>query len=180
MAPQGYAAGYYAPYYDQLAKVTQQQIAPENNSYEAFRPAPASDSLLINRVPVSALPSGPTLLQKAIADAVRLSTGIAVGGARTPLPWDRITKLSTSLVIQVPPTDAPILIKMGTLLFNRARPVRACGQLHLPPNALSAGVSVTQLLAARKSTPNAAASVATPRTQPEPTHATNALQSQPC
>ena len=55
-----------------------------------------------------------------------------------------------------------------------------CGQLHLPSNALSAGVSVTQLLAARKSTPNAAASMATPRTQPEPTHATNALQSQSC
>ena len=47
-APKGYAAGYYAPYYDQLAKATQHHIAPENNSYEAFRPAPTSDSLLIN------------------------------------------------------------------------------------------------------------------------------------
>ena len=38
---------------------TQQHIAPENNSYEAFRPAPTSDSLLINRVPVSASPLTP-------------------------------------------------------------------------------------------------------------------------
>ena len=124
-APKGYAAGYYAPYYDQLAKATQQHIAPDNNTYEAFRPAPTSDSLLINRVPISALPSDPALLQKAIADAVHLATGIAVGGARTLLPWDKITKLTTSLVIQVPPTDAPILIKKGILLFNRVRPVRA-------------------------------------------------------
>ena len=124
-APQGYAADYYAPYFDQLAKATQQHIAPENNTYEAFRPAPTSDSLLINRVPISALPSAPALLQKAIADAVHLSTGIAVGGARTLLPWDKITKLTTSLVIQVPPTDAPVLIKNGILLFNRVRPVRA-------------------------------------------------------
>ena len=123
--PKGYAAGYYAPYYDQLAKVTQQHISPENNTYEAFRPAPTSDSLLINRVPVSALPSDPALLQKAIADAVHLSTGIAVGGARTLLPWDKITKLTTSLVIQVPPTNVPILIKKGILLFNWVRPVRA-------------------------------------------------------
>ena len=82
-APKGYAAGYYAPYYDQLAKAAQHHIVPENNSYEAFRPAPTSDSLLINRVPVSALPSDPALLQNAIADAVHLSTGIAIGGART-------------------------------------------------------------------------------------------------
>ena len=82
-------------------------------------------SLLINRVPISALPSDPALLQKAIADAVHLSTGIAVSGARTHLPWDKITKLTTSLVIQVPPTDAPVLIKNGILLFNRVRPVRA-------------------------------------------------------
>ena len=89
-APKGYAAGYYAPYYDQLAKATQLHIAPEN-TYEAFRPAPTSDSLLINRVPTSAL------LQKAIADAVHLATGIAVRGARpssprtespsSPRPW---------------------------------------------------------------------------------------------
>ena len=124
-APRGYAAGYYAPYYDMLAKATQQYINPENNTYEAFRPAPTSDSLLINRVPVSALPSDPALLQKTIADAVHLATGIAVGNARTLLPWDRISKLTTSLVIQVPPTDAPSLIKNGILLFNRVRPVRA-------------------------------------------------------
>ena len=124
-APRGYAASYYAPYYDLLAKATQQHINPENNAYEAFRPAPTSDSLLINRVPVSALPSDPALLQKAIADAVHLSTGIAVSGARTLLPWDKITKLTTSLVIQVPPIDAPTLIKKGILLFNRVRPVRA-------------------------------------------------------
>ena len=55
-APQGYSAGYYAPYYDQLAKATQKHIAPENNSYEAFRPASTSDSLLTDRVPVSAFP----------------------------------------------------------------------------------------------------------------------------
>ena len=46
-APQGYAAGYYAPYYDLLAKGTQQHISPEHNTYEAFRPAPTSDSLLV-------------------------------------------------------------------------------------------------------------------------------------
>ena len=124
-APRGYAASYYAPYYDLLAKATQQHINPENNTYEAFRPAPTSDSLLINRVPVSALPSDPALLQKTIADAVHLTTGIAVSNARTLLPRDRITKLTTSLVIQVPPTDASSLIKNGILLFNRVRPVRA-------------------------------------------------------
>ena len=123
-ASRDFAAGYYAPYYDMLAKVTQQHINPENNTYEAFRPAPTSDSLLINRVPVSALPSDPALLQKTIADVVHLATGIAVGNARTLLPWDRITKLTTSLVIQVPPTDAPSLIKKGILLFNHIRPVR--------------------------------------------------------
>ena len=108
-APRGCAAGYYASYYDLLAKATQQHIAPESNTYEAFRPAPTSDSLLINRVPVSALPSDPALLRKTIADAVHLATGIAVGNACTLLPWDRITKLTTSLVIQVPPTDTPSL-----------------------------------------------------------------------
>ena len=122
-APQGYAADYYAPYFDQLAKATQQHITPENNTYEAFRPALTSDSLLINCVPISALPSDPALLQKAIADSVHLSTSIAVGGARTLLPWDKITNLTTSLVIQVPPTDAPVLIMNGILLFNRVRPV---------------------------------------------------------
>ena len=35
-APRGYVAGYYAPYYDMLAKATQQHINPENNTYEAF------------------------------------------------------------------------------------------------------------------------------------------------
>ena len=124
-APQGHAAEYYAPYFIQLAKATQQHIAPENDTYEAFRPALSSDSHLINRVPISALPSDPALVQKAIADAVHLSTGIAVGGARTLLPWDKITTLNTSLVIQVPPTDAPVLIKNRILLFNRLRPVRA-------------------------------------------------------
>ena len=97
--PQGYAACYYAPYYDHLAKATQQHIAPENNSYEAFSPAPTSDSLLMNRVPVSALPADTTLLQKFIADAVHLATGIAMGSARTLLPWERITKYTTSLEI---------------------------------------------------------------------------------
>lgn len=63
-----------------------------------------------------------------------------------------------------------------------------CGQSHLPLNAGArcqppqppASASVTQLLAARKSTLSAAASAATPHTQPEPTHAINALPSQPC
>ena len=119
-APQGYAAGYCAPYYDLLAKATQQHIAPENNTYEAFRLAPTSDSLLINRVPVSALPSDPALLQKTVADAVHLATGIAIGNARTLLPWDRITKLTTSLVIQVPPTDVP------------PASIRPCGDRALP------------------------------------------------
>ena len=44
---QGYAAGYYAPYYDLLAKATQQHIAPTNNTYEAFHPAPTLDPPLI-------------------------------------------------------------------------------------------------------------------------------------
>ena len=61
-APQGYAADYYAPYFDQLEKATQQHIAPENNTCEASRPAPTSDSLLIDRVPISALPSDPAFL----------------------------------------------------------------------------------------------------------------------
>ena len=96
--PKGYAADYYAPYHDQLAKATQQHIAPENNTYEASRP---TDLGLppINRVPVSALPSDPAILQKAIAGAVHPATGIAVGGARTLLPWERITKETTFLVI---------------------------------------------------------------------------------
>ena len=85
-APQGYPADYYAPYYDLPAEATQQHIAPENNTYEAFRPAPTSDSLLINRVPVSALPSDPALLQKTIVDAVHLATGIAIGNTRTLIP----------------------------------------------------------------------------------------------
>ena len=123
-APQGYAAGYYAPYYDWLTKAAQQHIAPANNSYEAFRPAPTSDSLLINRVPVSVLLADSTL-QKSIADTVHLAPGIAVGSARTLLPWERITKQTTSLVIQVSPINAPSLIKRGIVLFNRVRPVRA-------------------------------------------------------
>ena len=82
-----------------LAKATQQCVAPENNTYEAFRPAPTSDSLLINRVPVSALPSDLALLQKTIADAVHLATSIAIGNSRTLLPWDCITKLTTLRVI---------------------------------------------------------------------------------
>ena len=49
-APQGYAADYCAPYYDLLAKATQQHIAPKNTC-EAFRPAPTPDPLLINPVP---------------------------------------------------------------------------------------------------------------------------------
>lgn len=109
-APQGHATSYYAPYYK---KATQHHIAPEINAYEAFRPAPTSDSLLtllINRVPISALPSDPTLLQETIADAVCLSTGIAIGSARTLLSWDKITKLTTSIVIQAPPTYALTLI----------------------------------------------------------------------
>ena len=124
-APQGYATDYYAPYFDQLAKATQQHIAAKNNTYEAFRPTPTSDSLLVNRVPITALPSDPALLQKAIADAVHLSTGIADGGTRTLLPCDKITNLTISLVIQVFPTDTPVLIKNGILLFNCVRPVRA-------------------------------------------------------
>ena len=87
-APHGYAAGYCAPYYDLLAKATQQHVPPKDNTYEAFCPTPAPDSLLINRVPVSALPSDPALLQKTIADAAHLATGIAVGpgSAHTLLP----------------------------------------------------------------------------------------------
>ena len=76
-APQGYPSGYYAPYCDLLAKATLQHIAPENNTYEAFRPAPTSDSLLINRVSVSALSADPTLLQKYMAD-----------GCSTPGHWE--------------------------------------------------------------------------------------------
>ena len=56
---------------------------------------------------------------------MRLSTGLAVGAARTLLPWDKITKLTTSLVIQAPPTDAPVLIKNGILLGNRVSSTRA-------------------------------------------------------
>ena len=41
-APKGYAAGYYAPYYDQPAKATQRHIVPVN-TYEAFGAAPTSD-----------------------------------------------------------------------------------------------------------------------------------------
>ena len=62
---------------------------------------------------------------KSIAEAVHLATGFAVGSARALLPWERITKQTTSLVIQVSPTDAPSLIKKGIVLFNRVRPVRA-------------------------------------------------------
>lgn len=44
--PEDYAAGHYAPYYDKLAKATQQHIAPENNTYETpglgLAPAPLS------------------------------------------------------------------------------------------------------------------------------------------
>ena len=40
-------------------------------------------------------------------------------------PLHRIAKLTTSLVIQVPPTGAPSLIKNGSLLFNRIHPVKA-------------------------------------------------------
>ena len=39
-APQGYAAGYYAPYYDLLAKATQQHIAPENTPPLPFSSLP--------------------------------------------------------------------------------------------------------------------------------------------
>ena len=46
--PQGSAAGYYATYYDLLAKATLQHITPENRTYETFRSAQASESLLIN------------------------------------------------------------------------------------------------------------------------------------
>ena len=116
-APQGYAAGFYAPYYDQLAKVTQQHISPENNSYEALRPAPAPASDSILRPPLRPRPP-------LKSHAVHLATRIAVGNARNLLPWERITKQTTSLVIQVPPTDAPSLIKKGNLLFNRVRLVR--------------------------------------------------------
>lgn len=71
-APEGYPAGYYAPYYDQLAKAAQQRVVPEN-TYKAFCPAPTSNSLSIIRVPVSSPPSDPAHLQKAIADAVHCS-----------------------------------------------------------------------------------------------------------
>ena len=165
-----------------LAGAAQQRVAPEGSSCGAFRPAPASGSLLINRVPVSALPSDPALLQKTIADAVHLATGIAIGSARTLLPWDRITKLTTSLVIQVPPTDVPLLVKNGILLFNRIRPVRAmwsatpatqctlCWQFGHPAAGCPKGPP----------TLSAVASVATQHTQPELTPALNASQDQLC
>ena len=109
---------------------------------------------------------------QAIANAVHLSIGIAVGSARTLLPWDKITKLRTSLVIcSGPSTDGlgprltpntskspPQMCRFSPKREPFSSTVAAlsglCGQLHLPPNAFSAGISVTQLLAARKSTPN--------------------------
>ena len=60
-----------------------------------------------------------------MADVVYLATGIAVVSTRTLLPWECITKQITSLVIQVPPTDTPSLIKKGIVFFNRICPVRA-------------------------------------------------------
>ena len=102
-----------------------------------------------------------------------LSTGIAGSGARTFLQWDKITKITTSLVIPVPPTDAPDHIKNGILLFNRIRAVRALWPSTPPPSALSAGASATD---AQKSTTNAAV---THRPQPKPAQAPNASQSQP-
>ena len=138
-APLGYAASYYVPYYDQLAKATQHHIAPESNTYEAFRPDPTSDSLLINRVLISALPSDPTLLQKAIADAVHLSTGIATGSARTLLPCVKISMLTTSIVIQVPPTDAPMIIKNGAQLSTASVQLGRCGPPLRPSSVPSAG-----------------------------------------
>ena len=59
---------------------------------------------------------------------MRLATGIAVVNTRTLLPWERITKQTTSLVIQVLPTSAPCLIKKGVVLFNRIRPKRDAGR----------------------------------------------------
>ena len=140
---------------------------------------PTSDSLLISRVPVSALSPDPALLQTAIADAVHLATGIAVGNACTLLPWERITKQTTSLV---PSTDAASLIKKGILLFNRVRPVRAMWSATPPLSAPFASDSATQLLAALRASPtaNAAAYVATPRTHSELIPAFNASQNQLC
>ena len=161
----------------------QQHIAPENNTYEVFRPAPTPDPLLINRVPVSVpvsvLPSDPALLQKTIADAVHPATGTAIGNARTLLPWDRIT---ISLVIQVPPTNASLSLRIASYSSTAFARTGRCGR---PPpllNAPSAGNLATQLLAAQKAPPtlSAVASVATPRTQPEPIPAINALENQLC
>ena len=92
--------------YGLLTKATQQHIFPENNTYEAFRPALTSDSLLTTRVTVSVFPSDPAHLQKTIADAVHVATGIP--HPPTLGPYHQAHHV---LAIQVPPTDASSLIK---------------------------------------------------------------------
>ena len=155
MAPR---RGYYAPYYYKREKATQQRIAPGDDTYEALRPTPTSDSIRFCSPPES--------------HSGRYAPGL--------LPWDRITKLTTPLVIQVPPTDALALIKKRFLLSNRARPVRLCGQQPPRPSAPSAGASATQLLDAQKPNPNVAVFAAIYCTQPELTHPINSMRNRPC
>ena len=102
-----------------------------------------------------------------------------------PAPSSPGTRLPSSprrWLSKSPPPTHPTLSRRGFSFSTASDLLGQCGQLHLPPNAPFAGALDTPPPAARKASPthNAAAYVVTSLTQPEPTHATNATQNQPC
>lgn len=118
-APQGYCSSFYQEYYTEMSRAIQDFLQPQNNTYQAFRPAPSKSQVMVNRVPVFPLSPDPAVLRSDLASLILISTGIQVEDVRRLNP-DSV-KATTSLVITVAPSDVSALTKNGILLFNKVR-----------------------------------------------------------